>query len=100
MPAARDLGLQPISAVGIGGDLDTGSSDEVFALMRRFNRESRTTFLIVTHEEAAHRGLGEPVTCERIDGFAEETGRRRVPAVKIELRLVLRERIDRELAAH
>ncbi len=32
------------------GNLDTASSDEVFALMRRFNRDSRTTFLIVTHD--------------------------------------------------
>ena len=32
------------------GNLDTVSSGEVFSLMRRFNRESRTTFLIVTHD--------------------------------------------------
>ena len=32
------------------GNLDTHSSDEVFDLMRRFNRESGTTFLIVTHD--------------------------------------------------
>ncbi len=32
------------------GNLDTASSDEVFALMRRFNRELGTTFLIVTHD--------------------------------------------------
>jgi lipoprotein-releasing system ATP-binding protein len=32
------------------GNLDTESSDEVFELMRRFNRELGTTFLVVTHD--------------------------------------------------
>lgn len=32
------------------GNLDTKSSSEVFQLMRRFNRELGTTFLIVTHD--------------------------------------------------
>jgi len=32
------------------GNLDTASSDEVFALMRRFNRDFGTTFLVVTHD--------------------------------------------------
>jgi lipoprotein-releasing system ATP-binding protein len=32
------------------GNLDTASSDEVFALMRRFNRDLGTTFLVVTHD--------------------------------------------------
>jgi len=32
------------------GNLDTASSEEVLALMRRFNRELGTTFLIVTHD--------------------------------------------------
>ena len=32
------------------GNLDTASSKEVFALMRKFNRESKTTFLVVTHD--------------------------------------------------
>jgi lipoprotein-releasing system ATP-binding protein len=32
------------------GNLDTASADDVFELMRRFNRESRTSFLIVTHD--------------------------------------------------
>ena len=32
------------------GNLDTHSSDEIFELMRRFNRERRTTFLVVTHD--------------------------------------------------
>jgi lipoprotein-releasing system ATP-binding protein len=32
------------------GNLDTASAGEVFALMRRFNRELGTTFLVVTHD--------------------------------------------------
>jgi lipoprotein-releasing system ATP-binding protein len=32
------------------GNLDTASADEVFELMRRFNRDERTTFLVVTHD--------------------------------------------------
>jgi lipoprotein-releasing system ATP-binding protein len=32
------------------GNLDTESSNEVFRLLRRFNEEARTTFLIVTHD--------------------------------------------------
>jgi lipoprotein-releasing system ATP-binding protein len=32
------------------GNLDTHSADEVFALMRQFNRDAGTTFLIVTHD--------------------------------------------------
>ena len=42
------------------GNLDTASSAEVFALMRRFNRELGTTFLIVTHDS---RIAGQ---CDRI----------------------------------
>jgi lipoprotein-releasing system ATP-binding protein len=32
------------------GNLDTASADEVFELMRRFNRDYRTSFLVVTHD--------------------------------------------------
>ena len=32
------------------GNLDTSSADEVFALLRRFNRERGTAFLVVTHD--------------------------------------------------
>jgi lipoprotein-releasing system ATP-binding protein len=32
------------------GNLDTHSADDVFALMRRFNRDEGTAFLIVTHD--------------------------------------------------
>ena len=42
------------------GNLDTESSNEAFALMRRFNRERKTTFLIVTHD----RGIA--ARCDRV----------------------------------
>ena len=32
------------------GNLDTGTSDDVFALLRRLNRELGTAFIIVTHD--------------------------------------------------
>jgi predicted ABC-type transport system involved in lysophospholipase L1 biosynthesis ATPase subunit len=32
------------------GNLDTRSADEVFALMRRFNADEGTAFLVVTHD--------------------------------------------------
>jgi lipoprotein-releasing system ATP-binding protein len=32
------------------GNLDTASADDVFELMRRFNHEYRTSFLVVTHD--------------------------------------------------
>jgi len=48
------------------GNLDTASSDEVFALMRRFNRELRTTFLVVTHDPRIAAGCDRIV--EIVDG--------------------------------
>jgi lipoprotein-releasing system ATP-binding protein len=48
------------------GNLDTASSDEVFALMRRFNREERTTFLVVTHDPRIAAGCDRVV--ELLDG--------------------------------
>lgn len=49
---ARALVTEPalILADEPTGNLDTASSDEVFALMRQFNRELHTTFLVVTHD--------------------------------------------------
>lgn len=49
---ARALSRQPplILADEPTGNLDTESSKEVFALMRRFNRDFGTAFLIVTHD--------------------------------------------------
>lgn len=48
------------------GNLDTASSDEVFALMRRFNRELGTTFLIVTHDPRIAASCDR--TIELVDG--------------------------------
>ena len=59
---ARALAMQPrlVLADEPTGNLDTQSADSVFELMREVNRESRTTFMIVTHNmELAKR-------CDRI----------------------------------
>ena len=49
---ARALVLQPplVLADEPTGNLDTASSDEVFALMRRMHAQLRISFLIVTHD--------------------------------------------------
>ena len=49
---ARALVMRPplVLADEPTGNLDTRSADEVFALMRRFNREQGIAFLIVTHD--------------------------------------------------
>ena len=49
---ARALARRPplVLADEPTGNLDTASSAEVFQLMRRFNRELGTTFLVVTHD--------------------------------------------------
>jgi lipoprotein-releasing system ATP-binding protein len=48
------------------GNLDTASSDEVFELMRRFNRELGTTFLVVTHDSRIAERCSRVV--ELVDG--------------------------------
>ncbi len=48
------------------GNLDTASSDEVFALMRKFNRELGTTVLVVTHDLRIAEGCDRVV--ELVDG--------------------------------
>jgi lipoprotein-releasing system ATP-binding protein len=50
---ARALVLEPplVLADEPTGNLDTASSDEVFALMRRMHAELNTSFLIVTHDQ-------------------------------------------------
>jgi lipoprotein-releasing system ATP-binding protein len=49
---ARALARRPplVLADEPTGNLDTASAAEVFGLMRRFNRERSTTFLVVTHD--------------------------------------------------
>ena len=49
---ARALVLEPplVLADEPTGNLDTASSDEVFALMRRMHVQLQTTFLVVTHD--------------------------------------------------
>jgi len=49
---ARALALSPdlVLADEPTGNLDTHTADEVFALLRAFNRERSTAFLIVTHD--------------------------------------------------
>jgi len=49
---ARALVLEPplVLADEPTGNLDTSSSDEVFALMRRMHAELNTSFLVVTHD--------------------------------------------------
>ena len=48
------------------GNLDTGSANDVFELMRRFNREYETTFLVVTHDPRIAARCGRVV--EIMDG--------------------------------
>ena len=53
------------------GNLDTKSADEVFALMREFNRERGTTFLIVTHDPRLAARCDR--TVELVDGRIEQS---------------------------
>jgi len=50
---ARALSRRPplVLADEPTGNLDTVSANEIFELMRKFNREDGTTFLVVTHDE-------------------------------------------------
>src|SRR5512138_3855809 len=49
---ARALAMNPrlVLADEPTGNLDTRSADEVFALLRQFNRKAGVTFLVVTHD--------------------------------------------------
>ena len=73
---ARALARRPalVLADEPTGNLDTASSDEVFALMRRFNRERATTFVVVTHDPRIAAGCDRVV--ELLDGKIRSDRRR------------------------
>ena len=48
------------------GNLDTHAADDIFVLMRQFNRERGTAFLIVTHDPRLARRCDRIV--ELVDG--------------------------------
>ncbi len=48
------------------GNLDTHTADEIFVLLREFNREQRTAFLIVTHDPRLAAGCDRRI--ELVDG--------------------------------
>jgi lipoprotein-releasing system ATP-binding protein len=76
---ARALSLAPplVLADEPTGNLDTHSADEIFALMRRFNEQEGTAFLIVTHDPRLARRCDRIV--QLIDGLI--AGDRRNEAV-------------------
>jgi lipoprotein-releasing system ATP-binding protein len=49
---ARALSMRPplVLADEPTGNLDTHTADDIFELMRRFNRDHGTAFLVVTHD--------------------------------------------------
>ena len=59
---ARALAMRPplVLADEPTGNLDTSSADEVFALLRTFNRDFGVTFLVVTHDPRLAR------RCDRV----------------------------------
>ena len=76
---ARSLAMAPalVLADEPTGNLDTESGEQVFALMRRFNRERRTAFLIVTHDSRTADRCDRVI--ELVDGRVRSD--RRVPTV-------------------
>ena len=73
---ARALSRRPplILADEPTGNLDTESSNEVLALMRRFNRDFGTAFLIVTHDPRIAERCDRVI--ELVDGRVREDRRR------------------------
>ena len=59
------------------GNLDTASSDEVFALMRRFHRELGTAFVVVTHDSRIAERCDR--TVELVDGRVRHDSASGVP---------------------
>ena len=81
---ARALSLAPplVLADEPTGNLDTHSADDIFALMRRFNEQAGTAFLIVTHDPRLAR------RCDRIvrliDGLIADDRPNEAIAVAVE----------------
>ncbi len=63
---ALALGSPLVLADEPTGNLDTHAADDIFALMRQFNRERGTAFLIVTHDPRLARRCDRIV--ELVDG--------------------------------
>ncbi|NBD20873.1 ATP-binding cassette domain-containing protein [Aquabacterium fontiphilum] len=71
---ARALMLEPalVLADEPTGNLDTASSSEVFALMRRIHQDAGTTFLVVTHDPRLAARCDRVI--ELVDGRIESDG--------------------------
>jgi lipoprotein-releasing system ATP-binding protein len=71
---ARALAVRPplVLADEPTGNLDTHSGDEVFALMRRFNEQHGSAFLIVTHDPRLAARCDRKV--ELVDGTIVKSG--------------------------
>jgi lipoprotein-releasing system ATP-binding protein len=78
---ARALVLEPplVLADEPTGNLDTASSDEVFALMRRMHAELNTSFLVVTHDPRLAARCDRVL--ELVDGRLVHDGAAADPAV-------------------
>ena len=78
---ARALVLEPplVLADEPTGNLDTASSDEVFALMRRMHAELNTSFLVVTHDPRLAARCDRVL--ELVDGRLVHDGAVSVPAM-------------------
>ena len=71
---ARALVLEPplVLADEPTGNLDTASSDEVFALMRRIHEQQNTSFLVVTHDPRLAARCDRVI--ELVDGRIDRDG--------------------------
>jgi len=86
---ARALAMHPpmVLADEPTGNLDTHTADDVFALLRQFNREQHTAFLIVTHDPRLAARCDRRI--ELVDGrIVSDTPTTRPSANNRELRTV------------
>ncbi len=76
---ARALARQPalVLADEPTGNLDTASSDDIFELMRRFNQEFGTAFIVVTHDPRIADRCDRVI--ELVDGRVTRDSRRPPP---------------------